>query len=89
MNTFSNVNLRLGSHHGIFIFLDTQSKINLFTGTVVSYYIKKYVYGLDGRRIIQNGNGEAFCSTIAGRVRQCMNASSARVTSYTFFFLFR
>lgn len=68
MNTFSNVNLRLGSHHGIFIFLDTQSKINLFTGTVVSYYIKKYVYGLDGRRIIQNGNGEAFCSTIAGRV---------------------
>jgi hypothetical protein len=41
--------------------------------------------GLNGRKIIQIRNGEAFCSNNNRHVRKCVNASSARVTSLTFF----
>jgi len=61
------------------------NELNLLTGIVWSDYIRKFVCGLNGRKIIQIRNGEAFCSNNNRHVRKCVNASSARVTSLTFF----
>lgn len=67
MNSFSYVDLRFSPR--ILIFFEIQSKPIRLQALIVSYYIKKSVYGLDGKRILQNENEKAFCSTIAGRVR--------------------